>query len=320
MGTVSAVIPTYNRRRSIERAVDSVLAQTQPPDEVIVVDDGSTDGTAELLVARYGDRVRVLRQRNAGVSAARNHGAREARGDYIAFLDSDDIWLPHRLERQLALAAASGAGLVVCNVRRVNSAGQEVNVFDRRQQFPRDGRVLEHALLNPALAPPSVLVRREAFVAVGGFDESLTTAEDIDLMLKLALGTEVAVVPEVLVHAYVNRDDQLSSLTRSPSDYVAVVERFIDAHRRDIPALWSRRARCQLYARNARAAVLMGERSVALQYLARAVVASRSRGELSQVSAAAQTVLKRIAVTGARGLVLLCHKSRSIMCMSLFFA
>jgi glycosyltransferase involved in cell wall biosynthesis len=300
MATVSAVIPTYNRRHTIVRAVDSVLAQTRPPDEVIVVDDGSTDGTAELLSARYGERVRVLSQANAGVSAARNHGARAACGDYLAFLDSDDIWLPARLERQLALAEASGAGLVVCNVRRVDSSGEEVNIFDRREQFPRDGRVLEHALLNPALAPPSVLVSRAVFSAAGGFDESLTTAEDIDLMLKLARVTDVGVVDEVLVQVYVNRADQLSSLTRSPRDYVAVVERFLAAHGRDIPRAWVRRARCQLYARNARAAVLMGERGVALRHVAKSAMAARSAAELGQVLGAAQAVLKRIAITLVR--------------------
>ena len=94
--TVSAVIPTYNRRPYIQRAVDSVLAQSVPVDEILVVDDGSTDGTAELLAQRYGTRVRVIQQANSGVSGARKQGIRHATGEWIAFLDSDDEWMPDR--------------------------------------------------------------------------------------------------------------------------------------------------------------------------------------------------------------------------------
>jgi glycosyltransferase involved in cell wall biosynthesis len=101
---VSAIIPTFNRLAYIPRAIDSLLAQTVPVDEVIIVDDGSTDGTAEMIEARYGSRVRVVRQQNTGVSGARRRGIQEARGEWIAFLDSDDEWMPDR-NRQLLDAA-----------------------------------------------------------------------------------------------------------------------------------------------------------------------------------------------------------------------
>src|SRR3954470_7513973 len=102
---VSAIIPTFNRRQYIQRAIDSVLAQTLPVDEIIVVDDGSKDGTAAAVEAWYGSRVRVIRQENSGVSGARRRGIQEATGEWIAFLDSDDEWSPER-NKQLSDAAA----------------------------------------------------------------------------------------------------------------------------------------------------------------------------------------------------------------------
>src|SRR5512135_2377456 len=102
--TVSAVIPTFNRLGYIRRAIDSVLAQTVPVDEVLVVDDGSTDGTAEALAAEYGAGVRIVKQANTGVSGARRRGVREARGEWIAFLDSDDEWTPNRNKELLDAA------------------------------------------------------------------------------------------------------------------------------------------------------------------------------------------------------------------------
>lgn len=98
---VSALIPTYNRRTQVTRAIESVLAQSVPVEEIIVVDDGSTDGSAEAIRSCYGSRVAIYRQENAGVSSARNRGIREAQGEWIAFLDSDDVWLPTKIERQL---------------------------------------------------------------------------------------------------------------------------------------------------------------------------------------------------------------------------
>src|SRR5579864_2473726 len=94
--TISAVIPAFNRRNHVSRAIDSALAQTVPVDEILVIDDGSTDGTAELVESRYGNRVRVVRQANSGVAGARRRGIQEARGEWIAFLDSDDEWLRER--------------------------------------------------------------------------------------------------------------------------------------------------------------------------------------------------------------------------------
>jgi len=111
---VSVIIPTYNRKLCLFQAVDSVLAQTVPVEEIIVVDDGSTDGTFEAVCARYGALVKAIRQDNSGASAARNRGLREARGEWIALLDSDDVWLPMKIERQLEALARFGGKSGLC--------------------------------------------------------------------------------------------------------------------------------------------------------------------------------------------------------------
>jgi glycosyltransferase involved in cell wall biosynthesis len=129
---VSAIIPTFNRLAYIPRAIDSLLAQTVPVDEVIIVDDGSTDGTAEMIEARYGSRVRVVRQQNTGVSGARRRGIQEARGEWIAFLDSDDQWMPER-NRQLLEAATrvpADVAWLFGDMRVVTDQGSPTTLFE----------------------------------------------------------------------------------------------------------------------------------------------------------------------------------------------
>lgn len=216
------------------RAIESVLAQTHPVDEIVVVDDGSTDGTGAALRERYGDRVRLVRQANAGVSAARNRGMAVARGRYFALLDSDDEWLPDKTARQLAwLEAHPDAGMVLCDVARVDERHRAIDVFHRRDVIPEDGWVLRWVLHNPALVPASVMIRREVFEDVGGFDESLRTAEDIEYHLRVAGRWQIGVVDQVLVRAMRGHGDGLSALPHTYDDYLGVMERaFEDARGR----------------------------------------------------------------------------------------
>ena len=159
---VSVIIPTYNRRTLLPRAIDSVLAQTRAVEEIIVVDDGSTDGTGDMLRERYGDRVRHVWQSNAGVSAARNHGMRLARGRYLALLDSDDEWMPEKTALQVAfLDARPEFGMVVCDVERIDGDYRHIDVFRRRDVVREDGWALRWLLHNPALIPASVMLRRQ---------------------------------------------------------------------------------------------------------------------------------------------------------------
>src|SRR5256885_6424615 len=125
---VSAVIPTYNRRDYIRRAIDRVLAQTVPVDEIVVIDDGSTDGAAELIKSTYGSRVRVVQQANSGFCAARRRGVHEAKGEWIAFLDSDDEWTSDRNAQLLAAAAAvpEDVAWIFGDMRVVTDAGEHL--------------------------------------------------------------------------------------------------------------------------------------------------------------------------------------------------
>jgi glycosyltransferase involved in cell wall biosynthesis len=204
---VSVVIPTFERADLVMRAVASVRSQTATVEEILVVDDGSTDGTAERLAAHYPD-VHVERQANRGVSAARNRGTALARGDWVAFLDSDDEWLPTKIERQLAALAAEPAHRWVhCDeiwVRR----GRRVN--PRRKHGKTGGAIFESCLPLCVVSPSAVLIERRWLVEQGGFDEALPACEDYDLWLRLAAREPILYVDEPLLVKHGGRDDQLS--------------------------------------------------------------------------------------------------------------
>jgi len=197
--SVSVIIPTYNYGRFIGEAVDSALAQTRAPLEVIVVDDGSTDDTAEVLAA-YSDRVRVLRQKNSGVAMARNAGIAAARGEYLAFLDSDDAWYPRKLERQMPrFDAEPSLGLVHCGAETIDSAGRTL----KTSVDGMEGRVAEAMLrLDREVIMPqgsSIVVPKRVAEEVGGFDARLPPSEDWDFCYRVAARYAVGYVPEVLV-------------------------------------------------------------------------------------------------------------------------
>lgn len=184
---ISVVIPTFNRAASLGQAIDSVLAQSRPADEIIVVDDGSSDGTAALL-AGYGSALRVIRQDNRGVSAARNAGVAAACGDWVAFLDSDDLWYPQRLAVLARDIAGSDAGVHVANIVYVGP-GYEWNLHRiRGLDFPRERAVrladgLELALTWPQI--DGVAARRDWILAVGGMDAGMRFHEDSHLFCRL---------------------------------------------------------------------------------------------------------------------------------------
>jgi glycosyltransferase involved in cell wall biosynthesis len=205
---VSVVIPTFNRARLLPRAVESVLAQTQPPTEIIVVDDGSTDDTAEVLES-WSSEITVLRQENRGVSAARNRGIQAARGDWIALLDSDDEWRPQKMARQLA-ALSESPDLRICHTDEVwIRAGRRVN--PRQKHAKHGGWIYRHCLPLCAISPSSVLMHRFMLDDVGLFDEDLPACEDYDLWLRVCARYPVLYVDEPLVVKYGGHDDQLSS-------------------------------------------------------------------------------------------------------------
>ena len=201
---VSVVIPTFNRATTVVRAVESVLQQTYRPLELIVVDDGSTDGTSEVLQA-YGRAILYVRQDNAGPAAARNRGIRASQGDLVAFLDSDDMWLATKLERQVAVLQRAGpeAPCCLCDTIMRMPNGPEQSSFAVAWLRMREP---EGLWLNPAavlatrfvLFCQAVLVRRRFLLDCKGFDEQLWFMEDHDLALRLALRGPWAFVREPL--------------------------------------------------------------------------------------------------------------------------
>ena len=167
---VSAVIPTYNYGRFVAEAVESALAQTYSPVEVVVVDDGSTDDTAERLQP-YRGRIRYLYQENRGLSGARNAGIRAARGEYVALLDSDDTWKPEKIASQMSLVSAKGYQVVVCRTAWPKGAAEALGFEDCFFSGPGFGS--------------TALMRKSLFNEVGEFDEALRCVEDRDMMLRL---------------------------------------------------------------------------------------------------------------------------------------
>ncbi len=206
---VSAIIPTFNRETRVARAVESVLAQTHADLECIVVDDGSTDNTPEVLakLAVADPRVRLLRQENAGVSSARNAGMAMSRGEYVALLDSDDEWLPRKLELQLAWMGEKGwqvshtEEIWIRKGRRVNPG---------RKHAKPSGRFFERALSMCLVSPSCSLFSRECLRVVGDFDTELRACEDYDFWLRTLLRFDIGLVPEALTIRHGGRADQLS--------------------------------------------------------------------------------------------------------------
>lgn len=213
---VSAVVATYNRSYVVCEAIDSILNQTYDNVEVIVVDDGSTDDTQGKLKS-YGDRIRVVFQENSGPAAAWNRGIRESTGEVVAFLGSDDIWLPTFLDRQIKVLK-QGGNQVPCSL--ANSwlrfaSGRGTTAFQHVRLYPvhEEGvwqNVAEIFATRFVLFGQSVAIRREALKNVGGFDENLRFLEDYDLALKLSLQGPWAFVREPLVVWRQGTTDSLS--------------------------------------------------------------------------------------------------------------
>jgi len=196
--SVSVIIPTYNYGRFIREAIDSVLAQTYHGLEIIVVDDGSTDDT-QRIVAGFGNRIMTVRQNNAGPAAARNAGMAVARGEYLAFLDSDDLWLPEKIDKQIALFEADPElGLVHCGAERVDAAGKTLSVelAGLEGWVARELLATGHGLV---AVGSSMMVLRSIAEEIGGFDSRLSTCEDGEFCYRVALRYRLGFVPELLV-------------------------------------------------------------------------------------------------------------------------
>jgi GT2 family glycosyltransferase len=224
---VSCVVPVFNGERFIQEALDSILAQTYEHLEVLVVDDGSTDGTA-AAVQRYGARVRYLHQENGGPPVARNTGLREARGEFIAFLDSDDRWAPAKTALQLDCFRRNPQ-LCICLTHVQNFWESELEAEREDLQDHRRSQPL------PGYATSALLARRDAFETVGTFDTQFQHGDDFDWFVRARqLGIEMELLPDVLVYRRMhpgNRSRQRVSSSRD--EYLKLVKAAIDRKRRD---------------------------------------------------------------------------------------
>ncbi|MCG6892303.1 MAG: glycosyltransferase [Desulfobacteraceae bacterium] len=207
---VSVVIPTFNRGWVVGEAVESVLSQTYDLYELIVVDDGSDDETADVL-AGFGERLTMIRQQNRGVSAARNAGAAASTGRLLAFLDSDDLWLPEKLAVQVDFMERRPEARV-CQTEEIwIRNGSRVNP-KRRHRKP-SGLIFEESLTLCLVSPSAVMIRRNLFERYGGFDESLPACEDYDLWLRIGCRWPVYRIDRPLV---VKRGGHADQLSRQP--------------------------------------------------------------------------------------------------------
>jgi glycosyltransferase involved in cell wall biosynthesis len=241
---VSVIIPTYNRADLVREALASVQAQTYRDFEIVVVDDGGTDGTFEALAA--GGQIRVLRHASRrGVSAARNTGLKAARGKWLAFLDSDDLWLPDKLARQIFLLEGQPE-LLICQtdetwVRR----GIRVNKPLSHRQV--GGKIFLPSLGRCMISPSAVMLDRRLVADHGGFDETLPAAEDYDLWLRLTWRYEVGLVDEPLVIKRGGHPDQLSQQWGLDRFRIRALVKLVQEP--DLPETYARAARRMLAAK-----------------------------------------------------------------------
>jgi len=231
---ISVVIPTRNRVQYLMQALDSVFAQTYPAAEIIVVDDGSTDVTRERLESLLrAHRIRYVFQNQNGVSAARNKGIELANFPYIAFLDSDDLFLPAKLEKQIALFQQQpDLGFVHCCYSKFNDEGHDLGIRDtsRFSGLIYPSMLLEWSML---MAMPCMLVRTDVIKEVSGFDQEMIWAEDMDLWRRISFRYEVGCVPEVLVRVRVHS----SSVSLENRGEVSGFKRYLEKAFEDDPSL-----------------------------------------------------------------------------------
>lgn len=201
------IITTHNRQERVQKAIRSVLEQSHQPDEIILIDDGSTDST-EKIIHREFPSIQYIRQSHQGISQARNKGIAQSSGHWIAFLDSDDEWLPNKLEKQIdQLKKAPEYGICHTNeiwIRR----GVRVNPKKIHQKF--GGDIFKKCLPLCIISPSSVMIHRTLFNVYGDFDPSLPVCEDYDLWLRLCAFLPVLYVKEQLIVKYGGHPDQLS--------------------------------------------------------------------------------------------------------------
>ena len=246
---VSVILPTYNRAWILKEAIDSVLAQDFKDFELIVVDDGSTDDTGQILDS-YDQDLMVLHQSNRGVSAARNRGIDAAAGRLIAFLDSDDLWLPRKLTTQVNFFNSNPAAVINQTEEIWIRNGIRVNPRTRHHKF--SGMIFEKSLALCLVSPSAVMMRRSLFDEVGLFDEDLPACEDYDLWLRLSWRYYVHLIETPLIIKRGGHTDQLSKAPGLDKFRIQSLKKIIERGQLDDnsyqAAVQTILAKCDIYA------------------------------------------------------------------------
>ncbi len=230
MPTVDIILPAYNAARFLPMALDSVVAQTFVDWRILLVDDGSTDETA-AIARRYADRLgpklRYIYQENRGLPAARNTAIRHAEAEFLALLDADDVWLPHRLEASLQLfAGRPEVGLAYGLIEGIDPSGAVVSRFTDRKQHPQGWIAAQIYMRTMDLPCPTVTFRRTCVEQSGLFDESLRATEDRDLWVRIAQRFQVACVPEVIAQYRTSPQ----AMTTDPERMLRAQLQFVEKH------------------------------------------------------------------------------------------
>ena len=222
---ISVVMPTYNRAHTLCRSVGSILNQTFENFELIIVDDGSKDDTATVVRSFKDSRIRYLRhEHNKGAAAARNTGIRSSQAPYVAFLDSDDKWLPKKLEKQLSVFETTDLrdlGVVICGVTIFDRSGSRSGTPSRRGWVQQDLLTLDGYLSNI-----NMLIKRSKAEAELWFDESLGSSEEWDLQLRLSAISQFDFAPGILVHKYEDNDDRVYMGENIPKWHAVILDKY----------------------------------------------------------------------------------------------
>ncbi len=294
---VSVILPAYNAAGTVGRAVDSVLGQTFRDFELVVVDDGSTDSTSEVVLSRRDDRVRCVKTANGGVAHARNHGLKASSGEFVAFLDADDAWLATKLERQLdTMIPRPSVGLCFTSAELVDGEFQKigedlaVSFTDYSEAFLTVGNIVPGG-------GSSAVVRRSALDTVGLFDPVLSQCADWDLWLRLSVETDLAPIGEALVHYTKSTDTMSSDPALLETDTFALLDKFFASpasrpyrrvRRRAYSTQWMVCAGTYLHARSLRDSLRCVTRGVLTE------PRSASRPLLLPIRAVSRLLMKRM--------------------------
>ena len=270
MATVSVITPTYNRARFLPAAVASVLSQTFGDFELIIVDDGSEDNTPDVLKPFFADRrVRYVYQENQGQSHARNLALKQATGDFIAFLDSDDVWARDKLEKQLAVFRAnSEVDIVHGDEATINEQGSVVSLQNMRRY---SGRITRYLLADNSVSITTALVRRRCFDEMGGFDTSVGVADDYELWLRFSARYCYQYEPGIVASYRVMADQISSDKRRRYAANERIIQQFLARYGEVLSPGERRWGLARFYCRKARYFASAGERGKAVGAIAGAL-------------------------------------------------